>query len=181
MLQVGGARTWVAPEINQFNRLPARATAYTFPDAASALTQDRQQSPWFKLLNGTWNFQLAPCPEAVPEAFIQPEFDTSHADWTPLPVPSNWTMHGFDKPHYTNITMPFPQEPPRVPDENPTGLYRTQFDVPAKWNGRRIVLHFGGAESVLYVYVNGQPVGMSKDTRLPSEFDITPFVQDGAN
>jgi beta-galactosidase len=179
MLQAGGARTWVAPEINQMNRLPARATSYTFPDAASALAQDRQQSPWFKLLNGTWDFQLAPCPEAVPEAFIQPQFDASQEGWRPLPVPSNWTMHGFDKPHYTNITMPFPQEPPRVPEENPTGLYRTQFDVPANWNERRIVLHFGGAESVLYVYVNGQPVGMSKDTRLPSEFDITPFVQAG--
>jgi beta-galactosidase len=64
MLQAGGARTWVAPEINQMNRLPARATAYTFSDAASALTQGREQSPWFKLLNGTWNFQLAPVPRS---------------------------------------------------------------------------------------------------------------------
>jgi hypothetical protein len=115
----------------------------------------------------------------VSDEILHPDFDATKAGWTPLPIPSNWTMHGFDRPHYTNIQMPFPHEPPRVPDENPTGLYRTQFDLPKKWNKRRIVLHFGGAESVLYVYVNGQAVGMSKDTRLPAEFDITPFVQAG--
>ena len=113
----------------------------------------------------------------MPEEFIQPDFDPAQHDWATLPVPSNWTMHGFDHPHYTNVQMPFPQEPPHVPEENPTGLYRTQFDLPAQWKERRIVLHVGGAESVLYLYLNGQPVGLSKDTRLPAEFDITPFVQ----
>ncbi|MDQ3814105.1 MAG: DUF4981 domain-containing protein [Armatimonadota bacterium] len=179
LLHIGGAKTWVAPEIIQINRLPAKATFAPFPDPQSARTLDREQSPWFKSLNGTWDFQLAARPEEVPEDFIQPDFDPAAHGWAKLPVPSNWTMHGFDRPHYTNVQMPFPHEPPCVPEENPTGLYRTRFDLPAEWNGRRIVLHVGGAESVLYVYVNGQPVGLSKDTRLPAEFDITPFVVHG--
>ncbi|RYG57073.1 beta-galactosidase, partial [bacterium] len=91
----------------------------------------------------------------------------------------NWTMQGYDRPHYTNVQMPFPQEPPFVPEENPTGCYRTTFELPAEWNGRRTVLRFGGAESVLAVWVNGVAVGLAKDTRLPSEFDISPFVREG--
>ena len=179
LLQIGGARSWVAPELIQINRLPAKATFTSFPDPESARTQCREESPWFQSLNGTWDFTLACRPEDVPEEFIRPEFDPAANGWSKLPVPSNWTMHGFDRPHYTNIQMPFPQEPPTVPAENPTGMYRTQFDLPAAWDGRRIVLHVGGAESVLYVYVNGRPVGLSKDTRLPSEFDITPFALPG--
>jgi len=89
-------------------------------------------------------------------------------------------MHGHGYPHYTNVVMPFNDLPPQVPAENPTGLYRTRFTVPADWDGRRIILHIGGAESVLYVWVDGQGVGLAKDTRLPSEFDLTAYVRAGA-
>ena len=138
-------------------------------------------SPWFLPLNGEWDFHLAHKPEDVPADFTQPGFDPAGRDaWMKLPVPGNWTLHGtFDKPHYTNVQMPFPDEPPRVPEQNPTGCYRTILNLPESWRDRRIVLHFGGAESVLYVHVNGTPVGMSKDSRLPSEFDITPYVTVG--
>lgn len=178
-LEINGIKSWTAPELIQINRLPAKATYFSFPDAAAALRQAREQSPWFQLLNGAWDFTLAPRPEAVSADFIAPDFDPAAHGWAKLPVPSNWTMHGYDKPHYTNVQMPFPDEPPDVPEENPTGLYRTQFKIPANWKGRRIVLHVGGAESVLSVYVNGHAAGLSKDTRLPSEFDITPFAEVG--
>ena len=75
--------------------------------------------------------------------------------------------------------MPFAGPPPRVPDDNPTGVYRRAVTVPAAWRGQRIVLHVGGAESVLYVHVNGAPVGMGKDSRLPHEFDLTDIVEPG--
>jgi beta-galactosidase len=173
LLFLGGAKSWMAPEIVQINRLPARATFSSFPTSEEAL-RHREDSPWFQSLNGTWAFHLAERPEEVDAAVLQPSFAAD--GWKSLPVPSNWTMHGFDHPHYTNVIMPWPDEPPRVPEKNPTGCYRTTFQVPPSWGGRRIVLHVGGAESVLYVYVNGRAVGMSKDTRLPAEFDITQFV-----
>jgi hypothetical protein len=75
--------------------------------------------------------------------------------------------------------MPFPHEPPNVPADNPTGIYATSVEIPGSWNDRRVVIHFGGAESVLYLYVNGRAVGMGKDSRLPSEFDLTSFVAFG--
>jgi beta-galactosidase len=179
LLEIDGIKTWTAPELIRINRLPARASFFSFPGADAALRNARERSPWFLSLDGVWDFMLAPCPEAVSADFILPDFDPPAHGWAKLPVPSNWTMHGFDKPHYTNVRMPFPHDPPNVPAENPTGLYRTSFKVPAAWKGRRIVLHIGGAESVLSAYVNGHAVGLSKDTRLPSEFDITQFVKAG--
>lgn len=174
LLIQGTTRTWVHPETLSQNRLPARPTLFPFSDVATAKLYTRENSPWFLSLNGDWQFQLADKPETVDADFVRPDFDAK--SWAKLPVPSNWTMHGYDKPHYTNVQMPFRLAPPHVPEENPTGCYRTSFKVPKEWKNRRIVLHVGGAESVLYVWLNGQPVGMGKDTRLPQEFDLTPFV-----
>lgn len=174
LLSLGSVRTWVAPELVSIGRLPMRATFYPFP-APDTASLNREDSPFVRLLNGDWHFDLVERPEAVPVEFVRPDFDAS--SWRKIPVPSNWTLHGFfDKPHYTNVKMPFDTEPPNVPAANPTGLYRTTFAVPEEWTGRRIVLHVGGAESVLYVWVNGHPLGMGKDSRLPNEFDVTSFV-----
>jgi beta-galactosidase len=173
----GTTRTWANPESVSLGRLPMRATLYPFPDPQSALAVSRDASPLIRLLNGDWRFLLAGRPEAAPADFHDPNFDDH--DWAMLPVPSNWTMHGYDRPHYTNIQMPFVGEPPYVPHDNPTGLYRTTFEVPADWGQRRVVLHVGGAESVLYVWVNGRPIGMGKDSRLPHEFDVTAAVWPG--
>lgn len=178
----GSIKTWTTPELLQLNRLPMRATSTPFPGPDLARTLDREKSPWFLSLDGPWDFHLAPRPEAVPENFFTEDFHAARDQgWSPLPVPSNWTMHGYDYPHYTNVQMPFPHEPPSVPVENPTGLYRKRFHLPADWQGRRTVLHVGGAESVLYVWCNGTFVGLSKDSRLPAEFDLTPFLRPGSD
>ncbi|MBS0633767.1 MAG: DUF4981 domain-containing protein [Verrucomicrobia bacterium] len=179
LLLAGGLKTWQSPETLSLNRLPARATLYPYPTAAAARTNRREDSPWWRSLNGEWDFRLVARPEEIIPNFAQPDFRLD-SGWSKLPVPSNWTMHGHDRPHYTNVQMPFPHLPPSVPDQNPTGLYRTTLRVPADWKGRRTLLHVGGAESVLYLWLDGQPVGLAKDTRLPSEFDLTPFVRAGA-
>ncbi len=102
--------------------------------------------------------------------------------WREVEVPGLWTMQGFGKPHYTNVVMPFPDLPPNVPEQNETGIYRRAFTIPRGWRSRPVVLHFGGAEGALYVLVNGEPVGIAKDSRTPAEFDISSLVRhDGAN
>ena len=105
------------------------------------------------------------------------------AAFAPVAVPANWNLHGFGKaPQYTNIAMPFEDRPPLVPgNDNPTGVYRTELRVPRTWRGRRVVIHFGGVESCFYVYCNGAFVGLSKDSRLPAEFDLTEHLVAGAN
>ncbi len=173
LLYLGGEKTWEMPQLPGLNLLPPRATLIPFPSAGAALTLDRAKSPWFIGLDGTWQFKVKSRPAQATYA----ELDAD--DWSPIQVPGNWTMQGFGKPHYTNIVMPFPQEPPHVPDENPTGIYRHTFAVPDSWRNRRIVLHFGGCEGALYVYVNRQPIGLSKDARTPAEFDVTHAVRFG--
>ncbi len=177
LLQVGGAQTWMSPECVGLNRLPMRATLYPFPDADAARSRPREDSPWFRLLDGQWRFRMAARPEELTDA--DTAADTDRSGWDEVAVPGNWTLQGYGHPHYTNVQMPWPDEPPFVPADNPTGVYARTVHVPADWEGRRVVIHFGGAESVLYLYANGQPVGMSKDSRLPSEFDLTPFVTCG--
>ena len=174
LLFLAGAPTWQMPQLVGLNKLPPRATLIPFPTAEEAQTQAREASPWYMSLNGTWDFQIKPRPAAATVEAL------TAVEWSPIQVPGNWTMQGFGNPHYTNVQMPFPQPPPEVPADNPTGIYRRTFVLPADWQARRIVLHFGGCEGVLYVHLNGNPVGLSKDARTPAEFDVTELVQHGA-
>ncbi len=175
----GWDRSWARPECIGINRLPSRSPLIPFSDLESARSGDRADSPWFLSLDGSWRFAFCACPEETPAAFFSPNFDD--AGWREIAVPGCWPLQGVDRPHYTNVQMPFQGDPPEVPDQNPTGLYRRDFELPAHWRGRRVVLHFGGAESVLYVWLNGKPVGMSKDSRLPAEFDISAGLVKGRN
>ena len=161
-----------------------------------SLLPDR--TPWVLSLDGPWSFYLAPNPDSALTLLQQAGFSTAllrGADgpaaekpmagetipWTTIQVPGTWSCQGFDKPHYTNVLMPFDAIPPEAPRENPTGIYQRTFAVPADWQGRRVVLHVGSAESFLAVFVNGSEVGFSKDSRLPAEFDLTGFLQPGEN
>jgi beta-galactosidase len=177
-LEIFGTRSWVQPECTAIGRLPARSSFLPFDGAATA-RRGREASPWFLPLDGSWRFRLVDRPEKVAADFADPAAEP--AGFGPIEVPGNWTLQGHDRPHYTNVVMPFQADPPEVPDENPTGLYRREFALPDRWAGRRVVLHLGGAESVAYVWVNGRPVGMTKDSRLPGEFDVTAFLHPGEN
>jgi len=170
-------RYWENPELISLNRVPMRATAFSFDSVAAAKSVDRDKSPWFQSLDGEWRFKMHKNPADVKPADVATA--TSRAKWDQLTVPGNWTLQGYGYPHYTNVQMPWGNEPPTVPEDNPTGIYSREFTVPRDWKGRRIILHFGGAESVLCVYVNGEFVGLGKDCRLPSEFDVSSYVTPG--
>ncbi|WP_345894670.1 sugar-binding domain-containing protein, partial [Phaeodactylibacter xiamenensis] len=170
---------WEDPAVNGINRMPARATSYSYPDEATALMVDREASGRYLSLNGNWAFAFAEVPEAAPKDFHLPDFQPK--GWAQIPVPSNWELQGYGTAIYTNITYPFvPVDPPYVPDEdNPTGCYRHTFEVPSDWDNQQVVLHFGGVSSAYYVWVNGKMVGYSEDSRVATEFDITPYVKFG--
>lgn len=175
LLMNGGVPAWKNPQLSSLNKLPPHAAYFPYSSAAEAAGLDWRSSAEVKILNGTWDFHLFERPEEVTSQALKA------AKWSPIEVPGNWTMQGFGKPHYTNVQMPFPQEPPNVPDANPTGVYRTRFTLPKAWTGKRVVVHFAGCEGALFVYLNEQPVGISKDARTPAEFDLTPFLVKGEN
>jgi beta-galactosidase len=165
-----------------------------------------QSNSLYQSLDGAWEFKLAQNPrEDLPGGqddcivgsrrppaedllgWINPDYDVSA--WASIKVPGAWARQGgdehynhcFDKPHYTDVTMPFKARPPKSPEKNPTGLYRRSFTIPPAWKERRTVLHIGSAESAALVYVNGFFTGAGKDSRLPQEFDISLWIQEGDN
>lgn len=155
-------RPWLDPEVVAVNRLPMH----------TPLRRARTKS-----LDGQWSFRRFDHPDRVPAAAI-----TGKAPGTTVAVPGNWTLQGTaDTPHYTNVQMPFPGPPARLPEVIPTGVYRRVVDVPASWSGQQIVLHVGAAESVHAVYLDGDLVGYGTDSRLPSEYDISAQVAAGGS
>ncbi|WP_370526831.1 glycoside hydrolase family 2 TIM barrel-domain containing protein [Bacteroides sp. 51] len=131
-------------------------------------------------LNGTWKFFFSKNPESCPEGFWKPGYNTSK--WKNIRVPGSWELQGFDAPIYTDVSYPFPPNPPFVPtDYNPVGAYAREFTVPADWDGMDIFLDFEGVESAFYCWVNGELAGYSEDSRLPAHFNITPLLKKGKN
>ncbi|KAK4411137.1 Beta-galactosidase [Sesamum angolense] len=184
----GSLRYWY--ERNKVSLLVSKTAVWDDDAVAKALDCAAywvKDLPFVKSLSGTWKFFLASSPVSTPSEFYDSSF--RDASWASIPVPSNWQMHGFDRPIYTNVVYPFPLNPPKVPEDNPTGCYRTYFYLPKEWEGRRIFLHFEAVDSAFFAWVNGQPLDIglsmqvqvsyrrccSQDSRLPAEFEITDF------
>jgi beta-galactosidase/beta-glucuronidase len=185
---------WNNPLIVGRNKEPAHTTLVPFADETTALAGDRETSPYFKSLNGDWKFHWSPTPTSAPEGFYREDFDTS--DWPTISVPGNWQLQGHGKPIYINWGYAFPQNgvprtpsqiaqneplPPIPEDDNPTGCYRQTFTVPENWAEREIFILFEGVDSAFHLWVNGQEVGYSQDSRLQAEFNITPYIRPGDN
>ena len=148
-------RPWLDPELVAQGREPMHAIS---------------REPGMSL-DGSWRFQLREAPEAA----------LSDA-WDEVVVPGCWTRQGTtDRPHYTNVLLPFRNEPPHLPARNPTGVYEREFELPEAWAGRRVVLHVGAAESVVIVELNGARVGVGKDSHLASEFALRRYLRRGVN
>ena len=177
---------WQMPEVTGMNRLNMDSLPLAFPseqqakeDAlAGAEGRDLSDNPYFLSLDGEWDFLLYNNPLEV-EASVVTEGAT--ASWKPILVPGAWSVQGYDKPHYTNVSMPFSEQPPFTPSDNPTGVYRKGFTLPLTWKEKRTVLKVGSAESYLEVYLNSSFVGSSKDSRLPASFDLTSYLRPGEN
>jgi beta-galactosidase/beta-glucuronidase len=170
-------RAWENPCNFGVNRLPARADFTPFTDTTAAWSCDPELSGCRLSLDGVWRFRHDASPQEAPQGFEAPGFDDSA--WDLLEVPSCWQLHGYGRPHYTNVVYPIPRHPPFVPSDNPTGSYRRLFTVPEGWKDRRLHLRFDGVDSWFEVFVNGHPAGQGMGSRLPHEFDITGMVVAG--
>ncbi len=183
------------PEIEQtqvlnINKELPHATLMPYANLAQALAAKRLESPFARSLNGNWSFHWVPKPEQRPVDFYKPSYDVS--GWKTIPVPSCWQLQGYGTAEYTNFTYPFQNDPPRVTSEpphdwtayeerDPVGSYRRDFEVPADWQGRRVFITFDGVDSNLYLWINGERVGYSTNSRAPAEFDLTKYLKPGKN
>ncbi|KAL5350857.1 hypothetical protein ACLOAV_004428 [Pseudogymnoascus australis] len=173
---------WSNLSVLHKNTLPPRGTFHIYPTEKSALTRDVSKSSTLSL-SGTWKFHLTPSPTEPADEFYASNFDVS--EWADIAVPGMWQLQGHGKgPQYTNLNYPWPADPPNVPfDENETGHYVRDFEVPKSWRkgGEQLRIRFEGVDSGFHVWVNGKEVGYSQGARNPSEWDVTEFVKEGKN
>lgn len=147
----------------------------------TAIEGKPEASPYVQSLNGTWKFSWMKNPASRPKEFYRPDVDVSA--WDDIKVPGNWERQGYGTAIYVNTTYEWTNgkaTPPTVPtEENEVGSYRRNFTVPSEWEGRRVVLCFEGVKTFFYLWVNGQKVGYSQDSKTAAEFDITELVNFG--
>ncbi|BAV06737.1 beta-galactosidase [Filimonas lacunae] len=178
------------PELLGINKERYHATLMPYASLQEALAGKRHASTYCRSLNGQWKFHWEPSPEKRPVDFYKQDYDVS--GWSDIPVPSNWEVQGYGTPFYRNLGYTIKKDYPKVmsePDKNytaykernPVGCYRRSFEVPATWNGRRLFLTFDGVDCAFFVWINGQKVGFSVNSRNAAEFDITKYVKTGAN
>ena len=163
------------------NKEYPRTAFMTYDNRNQALTGEYENSPYYKLLNGTWNFYYADAYKDLPANIEQPDANIA---WKEIKVPGNWEVQGYGVAIYTNHGYEFKPrnpQPPQLPETNPVGVYQRDIEIPADWDGRDIFLRLEGAKSGVYVYVNGQEVAYSEDSKNPAEFLINNYLKPGKN
>ncbi len=186
---------WENPAAFAVNKEDGHATFIPFANVEEMQADPAYRRPWqrtrssrYLLLNGNWKFHWAKQPEERPKDFYKTRYDVS--SWDEIPVPSNWEMHGYGTPIYTNITYPFRNNPPFIQGQrgytilnepNAVGSYRREFNLPEGWDDKEVFIHFDGVYSAMYLWVNGHKVGYSQGANNDARFDITRYVRTGKN
>lgn len=175
---------WHDLQVNEVNRYPMHTSYFAYESTDKALAGDITRSDNYLSLEGDWKFKWVEHADQRPTDFYKTDLDDS--SWTVMKVPGMWELNGFGDPVYKNVGYAwnghFRDNPPEVPvKDNHVGSYRRYIELPAGWDGRQVIAHFGSVTSNIYLYVNGRFVGYSEDSKVAAEFDITPYVKPGRN
>ena len=179
---------WHDLQVNEINRLPLHTLHFAYDPndfpGTGAEYLDKKKSMNYLSLDGTWKFNWVANADERPTDFYKTDLDDSK--WKNIQMPGNWEMLGYGQPEYVNVGFAwrghFDQQPPAVPTkDNHVGSYRREINIPANWDGKRVIAHFGSVTSNIYLYVNGQFAGYAEDSKVAAEFDITPFLKKGKN
>ena len=173
---------WQDQQVNEINRLPMRAAFFPYNEKSINCNYIPEKSDNYLSLNGNWKFNWVKDADLRPKEFFKPEYDDK--DWDFISMPGLWELKGYGDPVYVNIGYAwkndFKNNPPFVPiKNNHVGSYRRELYIPADWSGKDIIAHFGSVTSNLYLWINGQFVGYSEDSKLEPEFDITKYIVPG--
>lgn len=179
---------WHDLQVNEINRLPLHTMHFAYDPndfpGTGAEYLDKKKSMNYLSLEGTWKFNWVANAGERPTDFYKTDLDDSK--WNNIQMPGNWEMLGYGQPEYVNVGFAwrghFDQQPPAVPTkDNHVGSYRREINIPANWDGKRVIAHFGSVTSNIYLYVNGKFAGYAEDSKVAAEFDITPFLKKGKN
>lgn len=175
---------WKDPSVNSINREPMHASFFAYENKEKAIADVKEKSGKYLSLNGMWRFQWVPDLTDRPTDFFKLNYDDKA--WDQIEVPGIWEMHGYGDPLYVNQRYEWDYlmkpEPPVTPEKNNhVGSYRREIEIPDNWTGQEVILHLGAVSPNIYVWVNGRFVGYSEDSKLESEFNITPYIKKGKN
>lgn len=175
---------WQDPTVNQINRAPMHTNYFAYETEDAALKGCKESSTNFMTLNGIWNFNWVKNSDMRPTDFYKVGYNDK--GWDKMPVPGNWELNGYGDPLYVNVGYPwrhqFKNNPPNFPvEQNHVGSYRKEIEIPTSWKGKEIFAHFGSVTSNMYLWVNGQFVGYSEDSKLEAEFNLTKYLKPGKN
>lgn len=175
---------WKDPVVNEVNRSPMHTCYFAYQDEHSALKGCKEASQNFMSLNGIWKFLWVKDADKRPMNFYKISYDDK--SWDNMQVPGLWALNGYGDPVYVNYGYPwrnqFAGEPPAIPvADNQVGSYRKEIIIPADWKGKEIFAHFGAVSSNMYLWVNGQFVGYSEDSKLEAEFNLSRYLKPGKN
>lgn len=195
LLKTHSNNDWENQNVFAINKEDGHATFIPFANMKEMIADPAYRRPWkrtrssrYLLLNGNWKFNWVKQPEERPKDFYRINYDVSQ--WNEIPVPSNWEMHGYGTPIYTNITYPFRNNPPFIQGQrgytvekepNAVGSYRHEFNLPENWSDKEVFIHFDGVYSAMYLWINGKKVGYSQGANNDARFNITQYVQPGKN
>ena len=175
---------WKDPVVNEVNRSPMHTSYFAYQNEHSALKGCKEASQNFMSLNGIWKFLWVKDADKRPMNFYKISYDDK--SWDNMQVPGLWALNGYGDPVYVNYGYPwrnqFAGEPPAIPvADNQVGSYRKEIIIPADWKGKEIFAHFGAVSSNMYLWVNGQFVGYSEDSKLEAEFNLSRYLKPGKN
>ena len=175
-------KEWQDPQVNEVNRAPMHANFFAYENIEASKTALKEKSENFMTLNGTWKFFWVENADQRPTDFFRVGYNDK--GWADFQVPAVWELNGYGDPIYVNVGYAwrnqYKNNPPYVPvEKNHVGSYRKEIVVPADWNGKDIIAHFGSVTSNMYLWVNGKFVGYSEDSKLEAEFDITKYLKPG--
>ena len=192
-------KEWQDNQALSLGREPVRAAFSSFDTERQALKILPEFAPRQISLDSdtAWKFRWSKNPDERSTGFFFTDYDVS--SWETIKVPCSWQAYGangkggWGTPIYTNIRYPFARDvpggsnvmgtPPKdftnYEARNPVGQYRREFTIPSSWDGKDIFLKFDGVDSFFYLWVNGEYVGFSKDSRTPAEFNVTDYVYAG--
>ena len=178
---------WQDIQTTSVNAETRRTEVIYYAQREDALTKGFRESENYKSLNGIWDFKYFDDHREMERFFAGAQNDkgnSQNGSWDKIKVPGNWEVQGYGIPIYTNVQYdfcPVNPQPPQLPEAIPAGLYRRQFTVPASWKGREVYLNLCGSKSGTYVYVNGQEVGYSEDSKSLARYHITDYLKEGSN
>lgn len=179
------AKAWNDLSVFQAHKVDPHVNVVPYTSKSSLAHLDFRHSPYYRCLNGEWDFFFVESPSEAPNGLVvsslERDYRLSHKP-AKIQVPGNWEMQGFGIPVYVNVANEFPSNPPFAPEKyNPVGCYVRDFELPEGWSGRRTFLHIGAVKSCCYLFVNGSEVGYSEDSKTAAEWDITKYLQPGRN